>query len=111
MLANPAAVPHQALLDGLAKAQEKLTSVESRLREVRNQQSSLDALRIDEGDLARALEAFEPIWDVLLTPEKERILRLLIERIDYDGSRLSLSFRLPGVMTLASEVGATGKAS
>ncbi len=26
-----------------------------------------------------------PIWDVLLTPEKERILKHLIERIDFDG--------------------------
>jgi hypothetical protein len=50
---------------------------------------------------------------VLLTPEKERILRLLIERIDYDGgsARLSLSFRLPGIATLASEVGTPEKAS
>jgi len=34
-----------------------------------------------------------PIWDVLLTPEKERILKHLIERIDFDGHRLAVRFR------------------
>ncbi len=45
---------------------------------------------------SRALAA--PIWEVLLAPEKERILKLLIERIDHDGSRLAVKFR-----TLAAE--------
>ena len=40
---------------------------------------------------SRALAA--PIWEVLLTPEKERILKLLIERIDYDGCRLAVRFQ------------------
>jgi hypothetical protein len=42
---------------------------------------------------------------VLLTPERERILRLLIERIDYDGATgmLSFAFRLPGVASLIAE--------
>jgi site-specific DNA recombinase len=59
--------------------------------------------RTDVGELrhldeARALEA--PIWNLLLAPEKERILKLLIERIDYDGRRLAVRFRTP-----AAEVG------
>ncbi|HYS05520.1 MAG TPA: hypothetical protein VEW47_10045 [Candidatus Dormibacteraeota bacterium] len=42
---------------------------------------------------------------MLLTPEKERILRLLIERIDYDGASgmLSFTFRLPGIASLTAE--------
>jgi len=49
---------------------------------------------------SRALAA--PIWEVLLAPERERILGLLIERIDYDGSRLAVRFRVP---VIDAEVG------
>ena len=54
--------------------------------------------RFGDQQASRALAA--PIWEVLLAPEKERILKLLIERIDYDGSRLAVRFR-----ALAGEVG------
>ena len=95
----------QALLEGLSKSQERLRALEDRLREVRDQQAQLDAVQVDENDLARALEQFDPIWEVLLTPEKERILGLLIDRIDYHGEHgtLSIAFRLPGIATLAAE--------
>jgi site-specific DNA recombinase len=102
-----------ALHDGLAAAQERLVALEVRLCEVRTQVEDLARVQVDETDLDRALQSFTPIWGVLLTPEKERILRLLIERIDYDGgsARLSLRFRLPGIATLSSEVGAAEKTS
>ena len=63
--------------------------------------------QIDEADLALALEAFDPIWDVLLTPEKERVLKLLIEKITYDGTtqQLDIDFRMAGIAELAAEVG------
>ena len=96
---------NQALLDRLAKDQELLNAVEDRLAEIGAQRASLEAIQIDEQELGRALERFDPIWDVLLTPEKERILRLLIDRIDYDGrtEEMSFAFRLPGIASLAAE--------
>ena len=42
------------------------------------------------------------VWNVLLAPERERILNLLVEQIDYDGSRLAVRFQ-----ALAAEVGAS----
>ena len=54
-------------------------------------------------DITRALAAVMPIWDVLLAPEKGRILRLLIQRIDYDGHRLQVRFRISGLAALAAE--------
>jgi len=96
---------NQALLDRLAKDQERLNALERRSSEIGEQQANLEAIRIDEQELGRVLERFDPIWDVLLTPEKERILRLLIETIDYDGATgmLSFVFRLPGVASLIAE--------
>ena len=61
------------------------TSTLGRLRDHWNQIKAelvtLDMQAIDRDDLARALNAFDPIWDVLLTPEKERVLQLLVEQI------------------------------
>ncbi len=69
--------------------------------------AALDVQNIDRDELARALEAFDPIWDVLLTPEKERVLRLLIEWIDYDGrtAKLDITWRLAGFGQLVEEIG------
>ncbi len=91
----------------LGKAQERLGTLEARQREVTEERSRLDALDVDPADVARALEAFDPIWDVLLTPERERVLALLIERIDYDGpsGKLEIHWRLAGFGSLADEIG------
>jgi site-specific DNA recombinase len=101
----------QALLDRLAKDQERLDGLERRLSEIGEQQANLEAVQIDEQELGRVLERFDPIWGVLLTQEKERILRLLIEKIDYDGATgtLSFAFRLPGIASLSA--GTSEKAS
>ncbi len=58
--------------------------------------------RFGDQEVSRALAA--PMWEVLVAPEKERILKLLIERIDYDGSRLAVRFRVQGLAALAGEI-------
>jgi site-specific DNA recombinase len=92
----------------LAKAQERVGVLVARLGEVREREVALAAQQVDEADLARALEAFTPIWDVLLTPEKERVLGLLIEKVGYDGrdGKLTIRFRLDGIASLAAETAA-----
>jgi site-specific DNA recombinase len=111
--AKSSGAANQALLDRLTKDQERLDALERRLSEIGEQRANLEAIQIDEQELGRVLERFDPIWDVLLTPEKERILRLLIERIDYDGATgtLSFAFRIPRIISLAAETPATEKAS
>jgi site-specific DNA recombinase len=102
---------NQALLDRLAKDQERLDDLERRLSEIAEQRTNLEAIQIDEQELGRVLERFDPIWDMMLTPEKERILKLLIEKIGYDGATgmLSFAFRLPGIASLTA--GTSEKAS
>jgi site-specific DNA recombinase len=103
-LTGPAA---DATAAELATAQERVASLETRQAEIKVELSTLDVQVIDRAELARALEAFDPIWDVLLTPEKERVLQLLIDRIDYDGSvnQLDIAWRLAGFGQLVEEVG------
>ena len=101
--AGPAA---DAVSADLEKAQVRLSTLESRQVEVRDEIAVLKTQEIERDELARALEEFDPIWDVLLTPEKERVLRLLIERIDYDGGtgKLDIAWRLAGFGELADEI-------
>jgi site-specific DNA recombinase len=101
-----------ALHDALAAGKERLVTLEARLREVRAQADSLARLHVGEADLARALESFTPIWEVLLTPERARILRLLIESVSYNGATgtMEFKFRLVGLGTLAAQVPPEGQA-
>lgn len=93
----------------LEKAQESVGTLTARLREVQAREAVLAAQHVDEADVARALQDFDELWSVLLTPERERVLRLLIERVSYDGAtrRLEITFAPAGIATLAAEVGAT----
>ena len=97
----------EAVRAEIEKAQANVTALEARLAEVRAREAALAAQTVDEADVARALEAFDPIWDVLVTAEKERVLGLLIAAIRYDGStgKLDIDWRLAGFGELAQEVG------
>jgi len=60
---------------------------------------------VDERDMARALAVFDPVWESLSPREQSRIVRLLVERVGYDGrdGRVTMTFRSPGVKALCSE--------
>ena len=96
-----------AVADELTKAQERVAMLENRQREIGAELSDVNLQTIDRDELDRALAEFDPLWDVLLTPERERVLRLLNKRIDYNGTtkELTIDWRLAGFGELAAEVG------
>jgi site-specific DNA recombinase len=94
----------EAIQGEVAKAQERMTVSEGRLAGVRAEEASLAAQTIDQAELARALEAFDPIWEVLVSAERERVLHLLIQQVRYDGSRMEIDWRLAGLGEFAREV-------
>lgn len=106
-VANADGSAQEALASGLAKTQEQVRTMECRLREVRLEEAQLATQTVDEADVAKALAAFDPIWDVLLTPERERLLRLIVDRVDYAGDtqQLQIHWRMAGFGELAAEVG------
>ena len=97
----------EAIANSLAKTQEQVRAIDARLRELGLEEAQLATQTVDEADVNRALAAFDPIWDVLLTPERERVLRLIVDRVDYNGEtkELSIAWRLAGFGELAAEVG------
>ena len=88
-----------------AKMEGRIQDLEDRLAGAQVELTALRAQRIDAGDLRAALQAFDPVWANLTTEEQARVVQLLIERIDYDGSvgRMAITFRPTGVRTLAKE--------
>ena len=97
----------EAITGQLQKAQEQVQTLDARLGEIGEELAALKAQEVDRDDLTMALEDFSPIWDALVISERERVLRLLVERIDYDGGtgEMSIQWRLSGFAQLSKEVG------
>jgi len=66
---------------------------------------------VDEKDVARALSAFNPVWESLNVREQSRIIHLLIERIGYDGrdGKVMVTFRSLGIKELCTETHPSGE--
>jgi site-specific DNA recombinase len=94
-----------ALMARLAETQERGMTLERRHREVEDRQRALDGQDVDPEVVGRALAQFTDVWGVLLTPERERVVRLLIERIDYAGTdrELKITFSATGARLLSAD--------
>ncbi|MBI4563954.1 MAG: hypothetical protein HY716_04575 [Planctomycetes bacterium] len=69
-------------------------------------------MEIDSDAAKRALALFNPVWDVLEPKERERLVRLVVERVTYDGLKgeVAMAFHPLGLKALASEAtGTTAK--
>ena len=84
---------------------ERDEALEPRRRELATELERLGDVAVDPDDLRAALAGFEPVWEWLFPAERERILRLLIERITYhpDGGDVEIALRRCGIQTLAAE--------
>ncbi len=90
----------------LGDLNERIRCAEQRLTEIRERVTAAGRRIVSEDDVAQALESFDPVWEMLSPKEQARIVRLLIERIDYDGEKgkLSLTFRPTGLLSLGQEL-------
>jgi site-specific DNA recombinase len=95
----------------LADLQERIGTAERRLTEIQEEFVCLERELIDEGEVARALAAFDPVWEALTPHEQARVIGLLVERVDYDGrlGKLTITFHAAGIQTLADELGSQPK--
>jgi site-specific DNA recombinase len=94
------------LVARLADLQERIATVEERVRKVREQMRAVHEELIDEDEAATALTLFSPVWEHLVPREQARVLGLLVERVNYDGSKgkVSITFHATGIKVLAEEL-------
>jgi len=97
---------------GRPEDQEQVGRLEVRQCEVDDELAFLRATSIDRRDLARSLAVFDDIWACLLPREQERVINLLIDRVDFDGEReaVAITFKPTGIRTLAADVAAAQEA-
>jgi site-specific DNA recombinase len=91
----------------LGDLNERIRTGEQRMTELRERAVALGREIVDEGEVADALAAFDPVWETLSPREQARVIRLLVRRVEYDGEAgtVSLVFHPEGLRSLADEVG------
>jgi site-specific DNA recombinase len=94
------------VLARLADLQERIRRAEQRTAAIRNELAGLQHDSLDEAAIAQALADFDPIWETLAPREQTRLVQLLVERVDYDGSqgKVAITFYPTGIATLAQEL-------
>jgi len=92
--------------DQMADLQDRIRAAEQRATQVREELIGLGRELWDEKEMTRALELFDPVWETLSPREQVRIIRLLVQRIDYDGEKgtVTIAFHPSGIRTLAEEL-------
>jgi site-specific DNA recombinase len=94
------------LVERLADLNEQVIRVEQRLDEVRRELHLIEDAGLDPDEAARTLGGFDSLWGTLTPRERTRVIELLVEQVEYDGttSRVEVAFRPTGIRTLAQEL-------
>ena len=89
----------------LADLQERIATGERRLKQIAEELAKLDAAAIDEAEATEALASFDAVWQALTSHEQGKLLRLLVQRIDYDGGqgKVAIVFHQTGIGELAAQ--------
>jgi len=92
--------------DRLADLQERIRGAEQRATQIREQVLVLSRDVVDQREVAKAMAIFDPVWDSLTPREQVRVVQLLVERVDYDGTagKITINFHPTGIKTLADEL-------
>jgi site-specific DNA recombinase len=89
----------------VADLNERVQQAERRLTTLKEQTLAAERERVDPADVRAALASFAPVWEQLGPKEQARVVQLLVERVDYDGSAgtVAVTFRPTGIQALARE--------
>jgi hypothetical protein len=60
--------------------------------------------RVGEREVIEALASLDPVWDELFPAEQERIIQLLVRRVEVGPDGLDLELRVEGLESLALEL-------
>jgi site-specific DNA recombinase len=71
----------------LANLQERTSVAERRAIEIRDEINALSQELISEAEVFAALARFDPVWDSLSIREQSRVIELLVDRVEYDGEK------------------------
>jgi site-specific DNA recombinase len=98
--------PNTLILEQLQQIEREIAETGQALAEVKHELAALTARKVSLSEFRAALELFDPVWEVLYPIERARILRLLIEQIDFNAGtgKIGITFRPTGVAALHEEM-------
>ena len=104
-LAGNAGGDSRFITERLAQIETRDAQLQQRLAEIHDALVAIEQSSISTSDVLQALSLFEPVWQALTTREQDRLLHLLIERVNYDGQagEIGLAFRPAGLAYLGRE--------
>jgi len=85
---------------------ELTAQVEAQERAVTQADQEMQALssRVGEREVIDALGSLDPVWEELFPAEQERIVQLLVRRVEVSPDGLDLELRAEGLESLAVEL-------
>jgi multidrug efflux pump subunit AcrA (membrane-fusion protein) len=89
----------------MAELDARNNQVEQRMTELRDELAAVQRKTVPAAQIQRAVALFDPVWDLLLVPERFRILHQLLESVGYDGAtgELDLASYSLGITSLVAE--------
>jgi site-specific DNA recombinase len=89
----------------IAEINEKIMADQRREQQLRQALDDMRSQRIGPEEAKRRLSDFDEVWGSLIPREQARLLKLLIEKVEYDSESQSVSvtFRPGGIKRLARE--------
>ncbi|MBC8356850.1 MAG: recombinase family protein, partial [Planctomycetes bacterium] len=87
----------------LADLQERICVSERRATEVREEVLAFSRKIVDQQEVTKAMTVFEPLWESLTPREQTRVIQLLVQCVDYNGStgKVKITFHPSGIKTLS----------
>jgi hypothetical protein len=88
----------------LAELQEQVLSGERRATELAEEMVALRRHQVTSEELARAADLLDGRWESRSRSDQARLLRHLLQRLDCEGGRITVSFNAAGIKILAEEL-------
>ena len=91
--------------DRMADLQERIQAAQRRDADIGEELIRLERGLVSPGEVAEALAAFDPVWETLAPREQVRLTQLLVQGVDYDGDKGTVSVNLhpAGIKMLSGE--------
>lgn len=95
--------------DRVATIQTEIDKHQRRLADIRETLDGLSVMRIEPQEVERVFTRFDPLWNAMSPLDQSHLLRLLIQRIEFDGrsGEIELQFHSDGIRTLLDQHAAT----
>jgi len=93
----------------LADLQDRIQAGDERATELAERSASLRQQHVHPEELVSVLSLLNGSWETTPRLEQARILHHLVQRIEHDGSQISLSFDRAGIKQLAAQGARTSK--